>query len=253
MSTKPDNGFVRRDIDGPIATVTFSHPKGNSLPGILLAELTTAIKAVAADSQVQVLILQSEGKTFCAGASFDELLALKDVDEGRNFFMGFAHVLLALNEIPQIVIGKVQGKAVGGGVGLIAGCDYVIATEAAAVRLSELAIGIGPFVISPAVQRKIGLAQFSRMTLTTNWYSAKECLVMGLFDEVISGTDKLEERAQEFAATLSTRSAEASHSIKQVLRHDTANWKQLMAERATFSGTLALSPTTQKVLQEFRK
>lgn len=249
------NGKIEYSTSASIATLSFSHPKGNAMPGALLNELAGYFTQIGTDSSIKVIILKSEGeKVFCAGASFDELLSLSNVEEGKKFFSGFAKVILAMRNCRQLVIAQVQGKAVGGGVGLAAAADYCLATEQSAIKLSELAIGIGPFVIEPAVNRKLGHAALSELTLNpTEWRSAQWAYQHGLYLELTDSIESLEKRVQEKATELSVYSPEAMSEIKKMLWKDTDNWPSLLMERAQISGRLALSDETQEALQKFRE
>ncbi|PTR01042.1 methylglutaconyl-CoA hydratase [Mucilaginibacter yixingensis] len=255
MSTEI-NGHVSANTDHRgIAIISFFHPAQNSLPSALLAQLAQAITDAGNDDAVRVIILKSEGdRTFCAGASFDELLQIKDKESGAKFFSGFAEVINACRTCNKIIIGRVQGKSVGGGVGLAAAADYCLATEAASIKLSELAIGIGPFVISPAVSRKIGLSAFSQLTIrATDFQSAQWAHEKGLFNEVYADIVALDEAIDTLANKLASYNPDALLSLKQILWEGTENWDQLLNERAAVSGELVLSDFTQQALQQFLK
>lgn len=236
-----------------IATISFYHPAQNSLPGALLDKLTDIIIQAGEDAKTRVIILKSAGdRTFCAGASFDELLQIKDEAAGAQFFMGFANVLNACRKSPKIVICRVQGKSVGGGVGLAAAADYCLATEAAAIKLSELAIGIGPFVISPAVTRKIGLPAFSQLTMrATDFQTALWAKEKGLFNEVYANIEEMDKALNELAEKLAAYHADALTGLKQILWEGTEDWDKLLNERAVISGKLVLSGFTQQALHSF--
>lgn len=241
-----DAGTVHTVIADGIGTVTFSHPRGNSLPGQLLRALAGAIDQLAASAAVRVLVLESGGeKTFCAGASFDELLSVKNLEQSRTFFSGFALVILAMRRCPKFIIARVQGKAVGGGVGLIAAADYVLASDAAAVRLSELALGIGPFVIGPAVERKIGAAAFGEMAIDADWRSAEWARARGLFAQTYPSVVALDEAVRQLATRLAAFHPEAMRQLKAVLWEGTEQWEQLLAERYQITASLALTEFVQ--------
>lgn len=246
-------GRVTTTVDNGIATIAFFHPAQNSLPSDLLARLTDDIRNAGEDNDVRVIVIKSEGdRTFCAGASFDELLQIKDKATGAQFFSGFANVINACRTCEKIVIVRVQGKAVGGGVGLAAAADYCLATEAASIKLSELAIGIGPFVISPAVTRKIGLSAFSQLTIrATDFQTAKWAMDKGLYNEVHPDIATLDESLDTLAAKLASYHPDALKGLKQILWEGTENWGELLAERAAISGELVLSEFTQQALQGF--
>ena len=249
-----DNGKVTLSIsEEGIATVSFYHEAQNSMPAALLNELTAAIDKAGNDPGTRVIILKSEGdRTFCAGASFDELLQIKDKEAGAVFFSSFANVINACRRSPKIVIARVQGKAVGGGVGLAAGADYCLATEAASVKLSELAIGIGPFVISPAVIRKIGLAAFSQLTIrASDFQAAQWAREKGLYNEVYPDIIQMDEALDKLARKLAAYHPGALTGLKQILWEGTENWDTLLKERAAMSGELVLSEFTQKALNDF--
>ena len=253
--TKPTpEAYVRTETNAGIAQITFYHPAHNSLPSHLLAQLVSQIDAAGQDAAVKIILLQSGGeRTFCAGASFNELVSIQNEAEGLAFFMGFANVINAIRKSPKIVIGKVQGKAVGGGVGLASAVDYCLATKYASIKLSELAIGIGPFVIEPAVSRKIGLSAMSQMALhPTGWKSAEWAKGKGLYAEVFETKEALDRHAIELAKALSTYNPQAMLSFKQVLWEGTAHWDELLAERAQVSGRLVLSDFTKEALKKVR-
>ena len=211
-------GHVLSTYTNHITTITFYHPAQNSLPGYLLAELADKISVAGADPDTILIVLKSEGeKTFCAGASFTELASIEDFPTGKKFFMGFAGVINAIRKCPKIVIGRVHGKAVGGGVGLAAACDYCMASKYASVRLSELAVGIGPFVIGPAVERKVGLSAFSKMALNaTEWQTADWAKQKGLFTESFESVQQLDAYIEHFTADLIKKSPEALMMLKKV-------------------------------------
>lgn len=249
-----NNGSVTLSIgsDG-IATIIFFHPAQNSLPSRLLDELAAKITAAGNDPQTRVIVIKSDGeRTFCAGASFDELLQLKDKETGAVFFSGFANVINACRKSPKVIIARVQGKAVGGGVGLAAAADYCLATEAASVKLSELAIGIGPFVISPAVTRKIGLPAFSQLTIrASDFQTAQWAKEKGLYNEVYANIADLDAALDELTQKLASYHPEALNGLKQILWEGTEDWDNLLRERAAISGELVLSEFTQQALHGF--
>jgi len=250
---KTQQGYVKSVVENGITTITFYHPSHNSLPGNLLGELTTAINTAGEDADTILLVLQSEGeRTFCAGASFDELVAIETEKQGKTFFSGFANVINAIRKCPKLVIGRVQGKAVGGGVGLAAACDYCMATKYASVKLSELAVGIGPFVIGPAVERKVGLSAFSHMAINaTEWQTAAWAKQKGLFTEVFESTQQLDEYIDSFLTTLSSMNPEAMTLLKEVFWKNTYDWDALLIERAEMSGKLVLSDFSKKAIGKF--
>jgi methylglutaconyl-CoA hydratase len=246
-------GRVTTTINNGIAIISFFHPAQNSLPSDLLTKLADDIKQTGNDNAVRVIVIKSEGdRTFCAGASFDELLQINDKDAGAKFFSGFANVINACRTCGKIVIVRVQGKAVGGGVGLTAAADYCLATEAASIKLSELAIGIGPFVISPAVTRKIGLSGFSQLTIrATDFQTAGWATEKGLYNEVYPDIATLDESLDALAAKLASYHPDALKGLKQILWEGTENWNEMLADRAAISGELVLSEFTQQALRSF--
>ena len=252
--TEHDTGHVNSYTDSGVTTVTFYHPAQNSLPAVLLDELAVRINEAGNNPDTRVIILKSEGEqTFCAGASFDELLQIKDKEAGTVFFSGFARVINACRKSKKIVIARVQGKAVGGGVGLAAAADYCLATEAASIKLSELAIGIGPFVISPAVMRKIGLSAFSQLTIrATDFQPADWAKQKGLYNEVYADISAMDAALNQLALKLASYHPDALLGLKQVLWEGTDNWDILLEERAAISGELVLSEFTQQALQAFK-
>jgi methylglutaconyl-CoA hydratase len=238
-----------------VTTISFYHPAQNSLPASLLKQLAETITTVGNDPETKIIILKSEGdRTFCAGASFDELIAIKDKEAGAKFFEGFANVINACRKSPKIIIARVQGKAVGGGVGLAAAADYCLATNAASIKLSELTIGIGPFVISPPVIRKIGIAAFSDLTIkATDFQTAAWAKEKGLYNDVYDDIPSLDEGLTQLAQKLAAYNPEALTLLKQTLWEGTENWDELLAQKAAISGTLVLSAFTQQALNSFLK
>jgi methylglutaconyl-CoA hydratase len=252
--TDNSNGNIIVEIENKIASVTFSHPASNSFPSDLLQRLTEELNALSVDNDVNVVILQSEGKTFCAGASFDELLSITDFETGKKFFSGFANVINAMRKCSKIILGKIQGKAVGGGVGLIAACDFAIAYQDAAIKLSEIAIGIGPFVIEPAVSRKIGKIAMIEMTLQPNtWQTADWAKDKGLYANIFDSQDEVTEATTKLAKKLASYNPDALSEMKKVFWQGTENWDDLLYERAAISGKLVLSDFTKEALGQFKK
>jgi len=246
-----EQGFVTVDTDSRgLATITFGHPPHNALPAGLLAQLAEAIQQTANNSTTRLILLQSDGPgTFCAGADFKGLLAITDEASGTEFFSGFANVINAMRKAPRLIIGRVQGKAVGGGVGLIAACDYVFATESAAVRLSEVSINIGPFVIAPAVERKVGISALTELTLNPNvFFDVQWAKRHDLFHTVKDDAVQLDEAITAFCDRLVTKNPEALSELKRTLWHGTEHWDELLYKQAATSGRLACSPETKALL-----
>ncbi|MFT4576671.1 MAG: methylglutaconyl-CoA hydratase [Polaribacter sp.] len=255
MATNRTDGSLFTSIVNKIATIEFGHPASNSFPSVLLDRLTKELEKVSKNDAVSIIILKSEGeKAFCAGASFDELIAIDTLEDGKKFFSGFANVINAMRTCSKLIIGSVQGKTVGGGVGLAAACDYVLATESASIKLSELTIGIGPFVIEPAVTRKIGVAGFAELTLAaTEWKNAYWAKEKGLFATVFETQKELREETQNLAEKLASYNPDALAELKKTLWKGTGNWNDLLIERAEVSGKLVLSEFTKKALLKFKK
>lgn len=254
MTDITQQGSVTVQSDQGIGTITFFHPAHNSLPGKLLAELTEAIKTTGQDPKVRLIVLKSEGdRTFCAGASFDELASIEDFLTGKQFFLGFANVINAIRTCGKLVVGRVQGKAVGGGVGVAAATDYCMANKYASVKLSELAVGIGPFVVGPAVERKIGLSAMSQMAINaTEWQTAEWAKQKGLFTEVFDSVEQLDAYLDTFTAKLASHNPEAMADLKKIFWQNTDHWDQLLEERAEISGRLVLSNFTKEAIARFK-
>ncbi len=246
--------YVHYEINNEIAVVEFYHPKSNSFPTSQLNKLISTFETLGNHDQVKVIILQSYGdKVFCAGASFDELLTINDFETGQEFFMGFANVILAMRNCPKFIVGNISGRAVGGGVGLVSACDYALATTLSSVRLSELSIGIGPFVIEPAITRKIGINAFSEMTLNPKvWENTNWCHKVGLYNKVFDTPQELEQACYEFAQQLSAYSLQAMSDLKSILWENAQNWDEIMPQRAAMSGRLVLSDYTKNTLKKFK-
>ncbi|MFP8490263.1 enoyl-CoA hydratase/isomerase family protein [Gracilimonas sp. Q87] len=248
------NGAVNLSIEHNIGTIEFYHPKGNSLPGAILRKLANTITEAGENNEIHVIVIKSRGEgAFCAGASFDELIAIEDYDTGKNFFMGFALVLNAMRTCPKLIIVRVHGKTVGGGVGIASAGDYTFAHENASVKLSELALGIGPFVVGPAVERKVGTSAFSTMAVdATNWYDSKFAEQKGLFNKVFDSVSDLNQAVRELATQLAQSSPEAMRDLKAVLWKGTEDWDLLLEQRAEISGRLVLSDFTKNFINKFK-
>jgi methylglutaconyl-CoA hydratase len=252
----PPEGRVAVALHDGVATVRFGHPKGNSMPGALLRALAAAVKAAAEDPAVRVVVLRSEGSgPWCAGASFDELVAISergDREAGREFFSGFALVIRAMQQCPKFVIARVHGKVAGGGVGLVAASDYAIAVEGASCKLSELNVGIGPFVVGPVIERKIGLAAFTAMAVDADWRDAAWAHQHGLYARVVPGAAELDGAVDALAARLAGYNPEAMADIKRVVWEGTDTWDTLLTDRADVSGRLVLSEFTRRAIAAFK-
>lgn len=255
MMTPKPTGSLFTTIKNNIATITFGHPASNSFPSELLERLTNELISVGRNSSVAIIILKSQGeKAFCAGASFDELMAISNLKEGTQFFLGFANVINAMRTCEKLIIGCLQGKTVGGGVGLAAACDYVLATKQAAIKLSEFTIGIGPFVIEPAVKRKIGVSGVAELTLdATSWKTAYWAKEKGLYAKVFETMNELDAALETLSLQLASYNPDALLKMKKTLWQGTENWNTLLAERAVVSGELVVSEFTKKALQKFKK
>ncbi|HKL35524.1 MAG TPA: enoyl-CoA hydratase/isomerase family protein [Salegentibacter sp.] len=255
MSTTRENGSLYTNIENEIAHLEFGHPASNSFPSELLDRLEKEFQKLSEDDNVKVILLKSEGeKAFCAGASFDELVAIETMQAGKLFFSGFAKVLNAMRNCKKLIVGRIQGKTVGGGVGLVAACDYAMATDAAAVKLSEISIGIGPFVIAPAVERKIGVGALGELSLAAHeWKNAYWAKDKGLYARVFESLKDLDKEIDVFTEKLASYNPEALYEMKQMLWKNTDHWDNLLAERAAISGELVLSDFTKKALAKFKK
>ncbi len=246
--------YVRLTLKNQVGYIEFFHPNRNSMPSDVLAKLEATIIAAGKDSEVKVIVLKSGGdRTFCAGASFNEVIAIENEAMGKAFFSGFAKVINAMRKCPKLIIGRVQGKTVGGGVGLAAATDYCLATTHAAIRLSELSIGIGPFVIEPAVSRKIGKMAMAQMTIDAEtFFSWEFARNKGLYADVFETTEALDLAVLTLAEKLASYNPEALAEMKRVIWEGTENWDALLEERAEISGRLVLSEFTKKTLKRFR-
>jgi methylglutaconyl-CoA hydratase len=246
--------YVKSEIKNQIATIEFFHPAHNSLPSDVLAQLSNTITEIGNNVDVLVIVLKSGGdRTFCAGASFKELINIQDEETGKKFFSGFANVINAMRKCPKFIIGRVQGKVVGGGVGLASAMDYCMATQYASIKLSELNIGIGPFVVGPAVERKLGVSGMSQIAIDANsFYDAEWARQKGLYTQVFETTEALDEAVQAFADDLTNYNPEAVKHMKQMFWRGTEDWDSLLMERAKISGKLVLSEFTKEKLKRFK-
>jgi methylglutaconyl-CoA hydratase len=248
------DAYVKQHIENNIATIEFFHPEQNSLPGNILAQLAQTITDAGKNADVKVIILKSGGdRTFCAGASFKELIAINDAETGKVFFSGFANVINAMRKCPKFIIGRIQGKTVGGGVGIAAATDYCMATQFAAIKLSELNVGIGPFVVSPAIERKMGVSAMSQIAIdANNFYEAEWARNKGLYANVYESIEEMDTAVEAFANHLCTYNLEAMLEMKKIFWRGTDDWDTLLAERAAISGRLVLSDFTKETLKKFK-
>lgn len=247
------NGTVSSVVADGIADVAFGHPKSNSLPATVLRGLADEITAMGQRDDVRVILLRSYGTAaFCAGASFDELVAINDKNVGKEFFMGFARVIIAMTRCPKPIVTRVHGKVVGGGVGVVAASDYAIATDKASLRLSELAVGIGPFVVGPVIEHKVGPGAFSAMAIDADWRSAEWGERHGLYARLVENVEALDSAVPAFAKQLAQSNPDALARIKQITLQGTEHWPQLLDERAGMSGELVLSEYTRSAIAKFK-
>jgi len=248
------DAYVKQNIQDNIATIEFFHPEQNSLPGTILSQLAQTITEAGNNDEVKVIILKSGGdRTFCAGASFKELITINDAETGKVFFSGFANVINAMRKCPKFIIGRIQGKTVGGGVGIAASTDYCMATKFAAIKLSELNVGIGPFVVSPAIERKMGVSAMSQIAIdANNFYEAEWARSKGLFANVYESIEEMDAAVEAFAKHLCTYNPDAMSEMKKIFWKGTDDWDNLLAERAAISGRLVLSDFTKKTLEKFK-
>lgn len=255
MTTSRENGSLYTNIENKIATVEFGHPASNSFPSVLLDRLEAEINKLSENEEVNVILLKSEGeKAFCAGASFNELIEIDDLESGKKFFSGFANVINAMRSCNKLIVGRVQGKTVGGGVGLVSACDYAMATDAAAIKLSELSIGIGPFVIAPAVERKMGVGALAELSLAAHeWKNAYWAKEKGLYAKVFDSIEDLDKEIELFTEKLASYNPDALTQMKKTLWKNTDHWAHSLYENASVSGELVLSDFTKNALAKFKK
>lgn len=247
-------GSVKLEVKNSIATIEFYHPQSNSLPSKILEKLASKITDCGNDNNIKIIILRSKGdRAFCAGASFEELSSINNKKEGKSFFMGFANVINAARKCPKLIIGRVQGKAVGGGVGMACAVDYCFATKFASIKLSELAVGIGPFVVGPAVERKSGLSAYSTLSVNaTKWFDAIWAKDKGIYSEVFDSNEKMDEAINHLSQNLLNSNPEAMKKLKEVFWEKNKNWDKLLEERAEYSGELVLSEFTKNAIAKFK-
>jgi len=251
----PDQGSITHNISDQISTIEFHHPKGNSLPGKLLKKLSEKIDEASKSEESHVIVIRSGGDgAFCAGASFDELLAITNLEEGKNFFMGFANVLNAMRRSSKFIIARIHGKVVGGGVGIAACADYTFAHNSASVKLSELAVGIGPFVVGPAVGRKIGVGAFTTMSVDArSWYDANWALNNNLYSSVYASVEEMDQAIGKLAGELASSNPQAMKELREIQWSGTGHWAPTLEQRAEISGRLVLSDFTSEFIKEFKK
>lgn len=249
-----ENGTVTLNISNGIGTIAFFHPQSNSLPGALLNKLAETITDAGENEDIKVIVIKSTGvKAFCAGASFDELISIKDFETGQRFFSGFAKVINAMRKAPKFIIARVQNKAVGGGVGIAASADYTFAVKDASIKLSELAVGIGPFVVGPAVERKLGTSAFNALAINASeWRTAQWAFEKGLYADIFENETEMDQAIEALANKLSNSNPEAMMMLKKIFWEGTAHWDTLLSERAGMSGKLVLSDFTVNAINSFK-
>jgi methylglutaconyl-CoA hydratase len=254
METLIQEGKITTETHAGVTTIEFSHPQSNSMPGRQLEKLAQEIHFAGTHDETKVIVLKSSGdRAFCSGASFDELIQISNVAEGEKFFRGFAHVINNMRTCSKLIIARIQGKCVGGGVGIAAAADYAIAVEGADIKLSELAIGIGPFVVGPAVERKIGVAAFSALAIDASmWRNSDWAKKKGLFAEVHENIDNMDESVKRLANTLAHSSPEAMAELKKTFWKGTEHWDTLLPERARISGRLVLNKHAKEALAKIK-
>lgn len=247
-------GYVKVEPKHGITTIEFFHPQGNALPAAILADLAQEIHSAGLNAETKVIVLRSAGEgAFCAGASFNEIKAVTNAEEGRVFFSGFANVINAMRKCPKLIIARVHGKCVGGGVGLAAAADYAIALEGADVKLSELSIGFGPFVVGPAIEKRIGLAAFSQLAIdAAMWRPAEWARKKGLYAELHSNLENMDESVRRLANELMHANPEAMAELKKIFWRDTDDWDELLPERAAISGRLVVSKYAKEALEKIK-
>lgn len=253
--TENENGYVNYSVQDYVGTIEFFHPKGNSLPGYILKKLSETIIKSGNHPESRVIVLKSGGEgAFCAGASFDELTAISTEEDGKKFFMGFANVINAMRTNPKMIISRVHGKTVGGGIGIVAASDFSIAHKDAAVKLSELSLGIGPFVVGPAVRRKLDVSAFSTLALDArNWYDSQWALQHGLFNKVVESVEALNQAVDNLSNDLASSNPQALAELKEIIWHGAGHWDSTLEQRAEISGRLVLSKFTKEMIENFKK
>ena len=247
-------GSVTLEIKNNIGTIEFFHPQSNSLPSEILKKLSSTISEAGTNDEIKVIILKSKGdRTFCAGASFDELSNINNFSDGKKFFMGFANVINACRKCPKLIICRVQGKAVGGGVGMACAGDYCFATKYASIKLSELAVGIGPFVVGPAVEKKSSISAYSTLSINANkWFTSSWAREKGIFSEVFDTKEEMDQGINKLAENLTNSNPEAIKKLKEVIWSNSDNWDELLEKRAEYSGQLVLSDFTKNAIARFK-
>ena len=247
-------GSVTLDIKNNIGTIVFFHPQSNSLPSEILNKLASTISQAGTNDEIKVVIIKSKGdRAFCAGASFDELSSIDNFSDGKKFFMGFANVINACRKCPKLIICRVQGKAVGGGVGLACAGDYCFATKYASVKLSELAVGIGPFVVGPAVEKKSSVSAYSTLSINaTKWFTASWAREKGIYSEVYDTNEEMDLEIGKLAENLTNSNPEAMKKLKEAIWSNTDHWDELLEKRAEYSGQLVLSDFTKNAIARFK-
>ena len=246
--------FVTSQIKNHISEITFGTPKSNSLPSEILEKLAQIILTEGSKPEVKAILLKSEGeKAFCAGASFDELLEINDLETSKKFFGGFAKVLNAMRNCGKIVVVRVQGKTTGGGVGIACAADYCFATENASLALTEINLGIGPFVIGPYVERKIGKSQFTAMAIDADFRSANWAEQHNIYHSVSPTIAEMDAEVAQFLEKLATKSTDALALIKKVSWEGTEHFDKLMPKRILMSASLLLEDSTKANIEKIKQ
>ena len=211
---------VITDIDDHgVAQVRLNNPdKHNAFDDEIIGELTEAFVAIVDNSNVRVMVLGSEGKSFSAGADLEWMkrMASYSYEENLRDASALALMLKTLNEIPQPTIARVQGAAFGGAVGLVSCCDMAVAASAASFSLSEVKIGLVPATISPYVIAAIGQRAARRYFVTAERFDAHRALQLGLVNEVVDA-EQLDQEIDRLINTLLANGPEAVTGAKQLV------------------------------------
>jgi methylglutaconyl-CoA hydratase len=200
--------------------ITMNRPeRHNAFDDKLIADLTQAFHDAAGDASVRAVVLEAAGKSFSAGADLDWMRRMADYRPEEN--LADARALAGLMEVidscPKPVVGVVQGAAYGGGVGLVACCDLVVAAEGASFCLSEVKLGLIPAVISPYVARAMGGRAARRYFITAEAFGAVKALDFGLVHEVVPA-DRLAEVRDAWLARLKANGPAAMAAAKELAR-----------------------------------
>ena len=206
---------------GPIGLITMNRPeRHNAFDDVLIAELTEAFRSMEAEDGIRIVVLSGTGKSFSAGADLNWMKRMSgfSIEENRRDAMGLAALMRTIAHLRKPTLARVQGAALGGGVGLVACCDVAVATQGATFALSEVKLGLIPAVISPYVVAAIGERAARRYFLTAERFTAAEAWRLGLVHEIAANEAEMDDAIGAIVDAMLAASPAAQKEAKDLIR-----------------------------------